>query len=140
MREFKAEGGAGKKQRSTYFLTHLKLVKGAASGRVEERGRALHKLGTPCKSGSSEQVAGLSGTRQGERSGKWRVRMRSWRECKRLRHSTPACVQRGGSRSEQCKLPLLCGCQVAGFAPLFLVFFQPFFGGHLPQAAMNLCS
>lgn len=39
MREFMAAGGAGKKQRSTYFLTHLKLVKGAASGsRGEEAG------------------------------------------------------------------------------------------------------
>lgn len=53
-------GGAAK--RSIYFLTHFKLVKeGEGKGKGE-----LQQLGTACKSGSSVQVAGLSG-KQGER-------------------------------------------------------------------------
>lgn len=57
-----AEGqGRGAAVRSIYFLTHFKLVK---EGEGEGKGK-LQQLGTACKSGSSVQVAGLSG-KQGE--------------------------------------------------------------------------
>lgn len=139
-----AEGqGRGAAVRSIYFLTHFKLVK---EGEGEGKGQ-LQQLGTACKSGSSVQVAGLSG-KQGEGEGRGQ---RGVRTAVRLRHSRSACVQQAARQAEEVSSASCHFCAAAKFLlPRFWLFgcpsslfIPPFFGGgQAPQAAtsMNLCS